>query len=335
MGRILPIVILLVAFGGNSEGMVKNEQDETLMRVRLVLDAMSAKRYNSAAGSSLTLAMTPVIFWHGMGDTAHGSSEIERLALQRKYPGMAVFSVQIGNNALEDDLASYFVNVNHQISSVCKEILENELIKRHGSFNAVGFSQGGQFIRGLIERCNFRENGIKVKNFVSLGGQHQGVFGLPNCKGNPFCDHIRSLLTHAAYTPSVQEHIVQAEYWHDPYQEAEYRDRSIFIADINNERVINETYRSNLLALDHMILVKFEDDEMVVPRESSHFGFYAPGQAEQVIPLSESDLFRSDRLGLKRLQEAEKLRMISVPGKHLQYSMTWFIDQIASVYLNN
>lgn len=31
--------------------------------------------------------------------------------------------------------------------------------------------------------------------------------------------------------------IVQAEYWHDPLNEQEYREKSVFLADINQERV--------------------------------------------------------------------------------------------------
>lgn len=31
--------------------------------------------------------------------------------------------------------------------------------------------------------------------------------------------------------------LVQAEYWHDPLNEQEYKDKSVFLADINNEKV--------------------------------------------------------------------------------------------------
>ena len=31
--------------------------------------------------------------------------------------------------------------------------------------------------------------------------------------------------------------IVQAEYWHDPLKEDEYKAKSVFLADINQERV--------------------------------------------------------------------------------------------------
>lgn len=295
------------------------------IEVKLVSD-----RANNVAGSP---PLTPVVFWHGMGDTAYGSININRIALQKYYPNLPVLSVQIGGNVLEDELSGYFVNVNHQIESVCREILNDPVIKSAGSFNAVGFSQGAQFMRGLVQRCPLTQNGIKVKNLVSLGGQHQGVFGLPKCYNKVFCDHIRHLLSSAVYTPNVQEHLVQAEYWHDPKREDEYRSKNVFLADINNENNINETYIRNLLSLDNFVMVKFEQDEMVVPRESSLFGYYVPGQTKEMMTLEMSALYTEDRLGLKRLKESGRLHMISVPGGHLQYKMKWFMDNIASVYL--
>jgi len=39
---------------------------------------------------------------------------------------------------------SYFKNVNKQITEVCKMINEDE--KLSNGFNAIGFSQGGQFL---------------------------------------------------------------------------------------------------------------------------------------------------------------------------------------------
>lgn len=41
----------------------------------------------------------------------------------------------------------------------------------------------------------------KMKTLISLGGQHQGVYGLPHCGSlsHPSCDYLRRLLNHAAY----------------------------------------------------------------------------------------------------------------------------------------
>lgn len=51
--------------------------------------------------------------------------------------------------------------------------------------------------RALLQRCDK----AKVRNLISLGGQHQGVYGLPKCGSlsNSTCDYIRKLLNHAAY----------------------------------------------------------------------------------------------------------------------------------------
>ena len=48
---------------------------------------------------------------------------------------------------------------------------------------------------------------------------------------------MRKLLNYGAYTDFVQKHLVQAQYWHDPLDEAEYRAKSLFLADINQENV--------------------------------------------------------------------------------------------------
>jgi palmitoyl-protein thioesterase len=76
-------------------------------------------------------------------------------------------------------------------------------------------------------------------NLISIGGQHQGVFGFPRCPINvtSICDYVRKLLNLGAYVDFVQNSLVQAEYWHDSLQEDEYRKKSVFLADINQENV--------------------------------------------------------------------------------------------------
>jgi len=44
-------------------------------------------------------------------------------------------------------------------------------------------------------------------------------------------------LRSACICVGVIDSIVQAEYWHDPLNEDEYRRRSVFLADINQELV--------------------------------------------------------------------------------------------------
>ena len=118
------------------------------------------------------------------------------------------------------------------------------LLQKDG-YHAVGFSQGGQFLRAVAQRCP----DPPMKNLVTMGGQHQGVYGIPNCPGEEHlsCDVIRKVrtlkfsfcytnkiccLTSAfddlyhllifqvvsgvVYDNVIQSHLVQAEYWQDP-----------------------------------------------------------------------------------------------------------------------
>merc|ERR1712055_129134 len=199
-------------------------------------------------------------------------------------------------------------------------------------FNALGFSQGGQFLRAVQQRCPE----LGMKNLVTVGAQHQGVFGFPNCPGeiNYFCDIVRDLLSYGAYVDFVQDFLVQAQYWHDPLHFDTYVEKSKFIAEINNEKTNkNESYTENLSKLENFVMVKHTKDTMVEPKESEHFEFYTPGQSDVILPLKESPIYVEDRIGLKALDESGRLHFLDVEGDHLQFTRQWFIDNIINVFL--
>ena len=51
---------------------------------------------------------------------------------------------------------------------MCNALAKDPLLKE--GYNAVGFSQGGQFLRGLAQKCPEPP----MKHLISVGGQHQG-----------------------------------------------------------------------------------------------------------------------------------------------------------------
>ena len=54
-------------------------------------------------------------------------------------------------------------------------------------------------------------------------------------------------------------------------------------------RQVNVDYQTRLGALERFILVKFEDDTIVIPRESEWFGWFAAGQDETVVPFNQTE----------------------------------------------
>ena len=137
-------------------------------------------------------------------------------------------------------------------------------------YNAIGFSQGGQFLRAVAQRCPQPP----MKNLITFGAQHQGVFGFPNCPGemDPFCDIVRDLLNYGAYVEFVQDFLVQAQYWHDPLHFETYVEKSLFIAEVNNEKAEkNASYAINLAQLENFVMVKHNQ---VLNQMNKHIYFH-------------------------------------------------------------
>lgn len=250
--------------------------------------------------------------------------------IQEQIPGVYVKSLEIGPNMIDDLVNGFFMNINKQVEMVCEQLRQDP--KLRNGFHALGFSQGGQFLRGYVQRCNQPA----VLNLVTLGGQHQGVFGLPNCPGPnvSLCETARQLIDYAVYDPWIQSFQVQAEYWHDPLNEDLYLANSAYIADINNARPQkNATYKANLSSLKNFVMVMFSEDTVVQPRESSWFGFYGPGQDRVVVPLQRSTLYTQDWLGLRSLDASGRLHFLSTKGNHLQFADSWFQQIIVKPFL--
>lgn len=242
--------------------------------------------------------------------------------------GTYTLSIRIGENEFEDQLRSFFDNVNSQVDFVCNMLKKDPYLKE--GFNAIGFSQGSQFLRAYVQRCN----NPPVRSLISLGGQHQGVYGLPRCPGDSieFCDRMRELLSFGAYIPWIQKSVVQAQYWHDPLDQESYQKNNIFLADINNEGLHkNYTYKKNLISLKNFVLVKFKNDNMVQPAESQWFEFYNLNKS--IVPLRESSIYLEDRIGLKILDETNRLHLLEVDGDHLQFTDEWFVQNIIIKFL--
>ncbi|XP_004535042.1 palmitoyl-protein thioesterase 1 [Ceratitis capitata] len=273
----------------------------------------------------------PVVLWHGMGDTCcfpFSLGSIKKL-IETETNGTYVLSLKIGGNMVMDYESGFFIHPDYQVRYVCDQLAKDDRLVN--GYNAIGFSQGGQFLRAVAQRCSTPP----MKTLISIGGQHQGVFGLPSCPSlsNSACEHLRKLLHREAYKEWVQRNLVQATYWHDPLNEEEYRQKSSFLSNINNEVFINQTYIDNLNKLEKFVMVLFLNDTIVQPKESQWFGFYTPGQDEEIRPLNQSPVYED--LGLNQLDSDGRLVYLSVEGDHLQMTSKWFIENIIPLLTEN
>ncbi|XP_037028830.1 palmitoyl-protein thioesterase 1 [Bradysia coprophila] len=284
----------------------------------------------TSQGYSDDAVAPPIVLWHGMGDTCcfpFSLGSVTKMLKSKIGESLYVKSVRIGESIITDYESGFFVHPNKQVEEVCKQLSNDS--KLQNGYNAIGFSQGGQFLRAIAQRCPHPP----MLNLITLGGQHQGVFGLPNCPSlsHRSCESFRKMLNIAAYTEWMQNFLVQATYWHDPLNEEKYAQQSSFLADINNEKSINQTYIDNLMKLNSFVMVKFTEDTIVQPLQSQWFEFYAPNQDKIILPLNESAIFTEDKLGLKAMMAANKLIFLESKGNHLQFTEEWFTKNIIPI----
>lgn len=155
---------------------------------------------------------------------------------------------------------------------------------------------------------------------IRFGSQHMGVSDLPTCRpGDGLCQLARLAARRGVYTSYAQSHLVQAQYFRDPKQLPRYLQYNTFLTVLNGEigdedesgRSRNATFKKNLKQLESLVLILFDKDTTVVPRESSWFGSVAPpsdkegdgkfgwGDPIEIIPMRMQPLYTNDWIGLR------------------------------------
>lgn len=258
----------------------------------------------------------PLIIWHGLGDSydADGLVSVAELA-NATNPGTHVHLIHLGDSGDSDRSASYFGNLTDQIAEVCEQLQSDPILSLAPAVNALGFSQGGQFLRGYIERCN----DPPVRNFVTYGSPHNGISEFESCSSATdwVCQGANALLRAGTWSSLVQSRLVPAQYFRDPEELAAYLENSNYLADINNERKLkNTTYKKNLSKLNKFVMYMFEDDTVLVPKESSWFA-EVNRTSEDVTKLKDRKLYKEDWIGLKELDEKDALVFTTLPGGHM------------------
>ncbi|TFY81625.1 hypothetical protein EWM64_g2390 [Hericium alpestre] len=238
------------------------------------------------------------------------------------HPGIFVHSIYIEEDQDKDQRAGFYGDVNEQVELVAEQLSGVEELK--DGFDALGFSQGGQFLRAYVERYN----SPPVHNLITFGAQHMGVSDMPGCR--PFdvlCQIARSTAKKSVYAAWAQKHLVQAQYYRDASQLDLYLEANHFLTSINNElpkpSQRNTTYATNLASLNKLVLVMFARDKTVVPKETAWFGSYAPdtddaSDEKTIVPMRVQPLYVEDWIGLRALDEKDGVVLTMCDGEHMQ-----------------
>ncbi|KAJ9636771.1 hypothetical protein H2199_007765 [Coniosporium tulheliwenetii] len=255
----------------------------------------------------------PLIIWHGLGDNyaADGLKEVGELA-ERIHPGTFVYNIRLNEDPSSDRTATFLGNLTLQIAQVCANLAAHPILSTAPAVDALGFSQGGQFLRAYVERCN----NPPVRSLVTFGAQHNGIADFQACGATDWlCKGAMGLLRTNTWTGLVQSRVVPAQY----YREVNVSTGEPTEAYLAHSNFLADTYAANLASLEKFVMYVFEKDVTVIPKESGWFA-EVNKTSKEVTPLRNRTMYTEDWLGLKRLDEKKGLVFREAPGAHMELS---------------
>ncbi|GAB1319703.1 hypothetical protein MFIFM68171_09913 [Madurella fahalii] len=288
-----------------------------LVTAGLLLTASLAKplewRFDDGSDDDTPL---PLVIWHGLGDTYNSEGMRDVAALADKInPGTLVYAIRIDENAGRDRYNSFVGNLTEHVEKACADIAAHPILSTAPAIDALGFSQGGQFLRAYVERCNKPP----VRSLVTFGSQHNGITRFRDCGPTDWvCKVAMAVLQGSPWSATVQSRLVPAQYFRDPEQYEQYLEHSNFLADVNNEREEkDEAYKKNIMKLENFVMYMFEEDTTVIPKETAWF---EEVNGTEITPLRARRLYTEDWLGLRALDRKGGLKFRTAPGEHMTLS---------------
>lgn len=251
----------------------------------------------------------PVAIFHGIGDFClrPGMSSIEKyFSSQLNYTYTRC--IETGGSALD-----WFTSFESQAIKGCEQIKQDPNFS--GDFSVVGISQGALLARYIIEKCDMSG---RVKKYVSIGGPQMGVGKFPHCGSGFICKAVNGIVSRGIYLSFVQSHVGPAGYFKTHSNYESFLKYSSFLADLNNEKSEkNDNYKKRFLGLEKVLLIKFTEDTMIIPKETAHFSFY--DKEGKVQKLEDSQFYQDDYIGVKQLALENKIIFMDLEGDHLNF----------------
>lgn len=141
------------------------------------------------------------------------------------------------------------------------------------------------------------------------------------------CNLEKKLLSGAAYEPLIQNAVAPAGYYRDSENITNYKQKSSYLAKLNNEASPDSELavkqKEKMMQLKNLMLVEFDQDEIVYPRNSEIFGEVSKRDKDgkrKKVDMEDTEIYKNDWLGLKYLQEHNKIKMVHIDAQHIKYT---------------
>lgn len=236
-------------------------------------------------------------YFHGLSQTCEVASRVTKF-----FPDFDIKCISSGNGLL--------TNFEDQLRIACASLMaEVEVLK--GGFTLMGFSNGALVARAVLQECDI---GIYVKRLLILGGPQNGVALVPLLDKDLF---IHKYIFALCDRPFFRTLLGPCEFAKDFWSQ---KDPANALARLNNYHFINPKNKARIEGLDLILAMSFESDTVVRPPNSGVFGFYKNEKMDELIELEDTDLYKKDLLGLRKLMQNTRFFRCVLPGDHFNIS---------------
>ena len=117
----------------------------------------------------------------------------------------------------------------------------------------------------------------------------------------------------------IQESIGPSGYFRTAAHIDDFKKSDSFLVNLNNNpnKEEREKERKRFINLDNLILIGFEKDKMISPKETAEFGVF--NEKFEVLKMNETEEYKNDLLGLKNLTESNKTLIHYFKGEHMEF----------------
>ena len=265
---------------------------------------------------SYSIFSLPIAVIHGFYDSCENSFFTTLI----KFLKYKVYDIAICVKSGEGS-DSLSLSFEEQCQRACEEIKSYPEFKN--DFSILSISQGGLIARYLIQKCDMEGN---VKKLISLGGPMMGTSQVPFCLGGVSCFIINGLVDYYVYNKKIQNSVGPAGYYRTAVHIEDFEKSNSILYRLNNP---NEVEKNKFKNLTSLVLIGFDDDKMISPKESAEFGLF--DENLNVLKMRETKEYKNDVFGLKTLDENGRVKIIYLEGGHLNFDF----DDLSKYVVND
>ena len=146
---------------------------------------------------------------------------------------------------------------------------------------------------------------------VSFCDPLMGTSQVPFCLEGVTCYIINSLVDFFVYNKNIQKNIGPSAYYRTAAHINNYKESKSLLVKLNNP---SQKEKQNFIDLESLVLIGFEKDKMISPKESAEFGVF--DEHFNVLKMNETEEYKNDVFGLNCSDKAKKVKIFYIKGEH-------------------